>query len=438
MTNANAICETQLPVRGQAAWILHQVLQGTPLESLWEDWAPGPDVAFLREVVYGTLRFYPRLSLLLSWIASRRQPDSLIQALALSSLYQLLHLRVPVHATVHESVEAAQALGYASAQPFINAILRRVIRERAWWNARLDDSEIGRYAYPPWWLDLIQKNWPDNWPDLLLAGNARAPMTLRINLSRISREDYLQSLKSRGIGGRLGELAATALVLEKPLPVDEIPGFSEGLVTVQDEAAQLAIPLLEPGPGMRILDACAAPGGKTTHLLEHTRGDVILDAIDRDAGRLEKVQKNIARCGYSVARLLVRDALETSQFYQGIPYDRILLDVPCTGSGVVRRHPDIKVTRSLHSVNLIRIRQQALLESLWPLLNRGGRLLYVTCSLFEVENDEVIGSFLEGHKDAHLLDSCPRGTHQTHYGCISLTGEWNQDGFFFASLAKSG
>ena len=438
MKVTKAVHETHLPVRAQAAWILHQVLQGTPLEPLWEDWTPGPEAAFLREMVYGTLRFYPRLSLLLSWLAPKRRLDPLIRALALSALYQLLHLRVPVHATVHESVEAARELGFAPAQPFVNAILRRAIRERVQWDNRLDDSDIGRYSYPPWWLTLMRKSWPDVWPTLLLAGNERAPMTLRVNLSRISREDYLLNLGSHGIGGRQGKMAATAIVLDRPLPIGEIPGFPEGLVTVQDEAAQLAVPLLEPQPGMRVLDACAAPGGKTTHLLEHTRGDIILDALDRDAGRLKKVHEGIVRCGYTVTRLLATDARETNQFYQGIPYDRILLDAPCTGSGVVRRHPDIKITRTLHSVNLIRDRQQALLESLWPLLKSGGRLLYVTCSLFESENDDVMGNFLEGHKDARVLDSCPSGTHRTRYGYISLTGEWDQDGFFFASLVKSG
>ncbi len=438
MKVAKEIRETHLPVRAQAAWVLHQVLHGTSLESLWEDWTPGPEVAFLHEVVYGTLRFYPRLSLLLSWLVPKRRMDPLIRSLTLSALYQLLYLRVPAHATVHESVEAAQSLGFAPAQPFVNAILRRVIRERAQWDSRLDDSDIGRYSYPSWWLSLMQQSWPDIWPDLLLAGNKRAPMTLRVNLSRISREDYLLNLRSQGIGGRQGKMAATAVVLDRPLPIVEIPGFLEGRVTIQDEAAQLAVPLLEPKPGMRVLDACAAPGGKTTHLLEHTRGDILLDALDWDTERLKKVHESLVRCGYTGTRLLPTDARETDRFYQGIPYDRILLDAPCTGSGVVRRHPDIKITRTLHSVNLIRNRQQMLLESLWPLLKKGGHLLYVTCSLFESENDEVIGNFLERHDDVRVLDTCPPGTHQTRYGHISLTGEWDQDGFFFASLVKSG
>ncbi len=438
MMGTKAARETSLPSRGHAARILHQVLQGAPLESLWEDRVPGPDTAFIREIVYGTLRFYPRLALLLSWVTPKRRPAPLVEALALTALYQLLHLRVPAHATVHESVEAAQALGLAHAQPFINAILRRVIREQAQWLIRLDDSEIGRYAYPPWWLDLMRQSWPEAWPALLLAGNARAPMTLRINRNRISREDYLNVLESREIEGRPGKLAATAIVLERPLPVEKIPGFSEGFVTVQDEAAQLAVPLLDPEPGIRVLDACAAPGGKTTHLLEHTRGCISLEAIDRDAERLEKVRESIRRCGYTVSGLLAADARKPLQFYRGTPYDRILLDVPCTGSGVVRRHPDIKVTRTRDSVDLIQVRQLELLESLWPLLNRDGRLLYVTCSLFEPENDGVIGTFLEQHGDVQLLDQAPPGTHRTGFGCISLTGEWNQDGFYFASLVKSG
>jgi len=424
--------------RARAALALNQVItQGQTLDAIWQEWPPGRDSTFAREIVYGSLRYLPRLNLLLSVLASER-PSPLLECLCISALYQLLYLRVPTHATVHENVAAAKVLGMVRAAPMVNAILRRTIRERDSLIQTLEASEVGRYAYPQWWIDEVKSDWPQEWESLLVAGNTRAPMTLRINLDRITRDTYQSELAAAGFPAQLGSLASTAIRLDRPCATDRLPGFTTGWVSVQDEAAQLAAPFLDPQPGMRVLDACSAPGGKTAHLLEYTRGNIYLDVVDKDPERLERVRSTIKRIGYGTVRLISADATHPEDFFTGECYDRILIDAPCSGSGVVRRHPDIKVTRTRAGVERAQKLQAQLLETIWPLLGISGRLLYVTCSIFERENDQVIGGFMARHPDAVCERFPSNPLTETKFGVACQTGRGDCDGFYFARLRKSG
>lgn len=424
--------------RVRAALTLNQVIhEGQVVDQVWQDWPPGRDTTFAREIVYGSLRYLPRLHLLLSELTSER-PVPLLESLCISALYQLLYLRVPTHATVHENVAAAKTLGLARAAPMVNAILRRTMREQQSLMQLLEGSEVGRFAYPQWWINEVKTDWPHTWEALLLAGNRRAPMTLRVNLQRTTRNAYQDELARAGFPAQTGSLSTTAIRLERPCPVDRLPGFARGWVSVQDEAAQLATPFLDPEPGMHVLDACSAPGGKTAHLLEYTRGDIHLDVVDRDPERLDKVRSTIQRIGCGIARLIPADATHPDDYFTGEPYDRILLDAPCSGSGVVRRHPDIKVTRNRSGIELAQALQTRLLEATWPLLRGSGRLLYVTCSIFERENDQVIGAFLAAHPEATCERFPDHPLQETRFGVICLTGQAGCDGFYFARLRKSG
>lgn len=413
------------------------ITHGQALDTIWQDWPAGPDTTFAREIVYGSLRYFPRLQLLLSILVPER-PAPLLESLCVSALYQLLYLRVPTHATVHENVTVTKVLGMPHAAPLVNAILRRTLREQQSLTQALEQSEVGRTAYPQWWIDAVQVDWPECWEPLLLAGNTRAPMTLRINLARISRDAYQRELTAAGLSASPGRLASTALRLAHPCAIDRVPGFAAGWVSVQDEAAQLAAPFLDPQPGMHVLDACAAPGGKTTHLLEYTQGKIHLDAVDVDAERLERVRSNLQRLACGDARLIVADATHPDRSFGGQRYERILLDAPCSASGIIRRHPDIKVTRTLPAVEQAQKLQTQLLEALWPLLAPSGRLLYVTCSIFARENDQVMGRFLAHHPDAVCEDFPESGLTKQRYGVASQTGWENCDGFYFARLRKTG
>lgn len=424
--------------RMRAALALNQIIvQGETLDTIWKDWPPGHDSTLAREIVYGTLRYLPRLNLLLSVLVGER-PAPLVECLCLSALYQLLYLRVPVHATVHENVDAARALGVPHAAPLVNAILRRVIRERDSLIQSLDESEVGRYAYPQWWIDEVKSGWPLKWQSLLQAGNMRAPMTLRVNMDRITRDAYQNELSAAGFSSCNGSLAQTAIRLERACEIDRLPGFAAGWVSVQDEAAQLAIPFLDPLPGMYVLDACSAPGGKTGHMLEYTRGNIHLDAIDIDPARLERVRSTIERINCGDARVISADATRPDSFFAGVRYDRILLDAPCSGSGIIRRHPDIKLTRTRSSVNRAQTLQMRLLDALWPLVRVSGRLLYVTCSIFEQENDRVIGGFIARHPDAICEHFPDNQLVPTTFGIAIPTGQGECDGFYFARILKSG
>ncbi|MDR7269670.1 16S rRNA (cytosine967-C5)-methyltransferase [Pelomonas saccharophila] len=343
------------------------------------------------------------------------------------------------HTLVDQAVTAAKNRAPASIG-FINAVLRRFLRERAVIVAAAERDPQGAFNHPPWWIEKLRQDWPQQWQAILAANNRPPPMTLRVHAQRASAAEYVERLAAAGIAARaLGAPTPQAVVLDKPVPVSALPGFAEGLVSVQDAAAQLAAPLtLGAGlkPGARVLDACSAPGGKTAHLLE-LQPDLRLTALDSDANRLTRVQDNLNRLGQT-ATLKAADARQTATWWDGLPFDAILLDAPCSASGIVRRHPDVRWLRRPDDITALARIQAELLDALWPLLAPGGRLVYATCSVFRAEGQAQLDAFSQRQADAnshavpgftgHLLPLADNGP-QGNAG-PSL------DGFFYALLTK--
>lgn len=395
------------------------------------------DRGLVAQLAYGTLRAYPRLDRWVDLLLARPLParDEEIHDLLAVGIYQLEETRVPDHAAVAATVEAVRRLGRAQYAGLVNACLRRWLRERDALKARVARIPEVVHAHPRWWLDALARDWPKDWEHIVAAANQQAPMWIRVNRLRTSRDEWLARLVAAGGAATSWEPAPEALCLAAPMDVEALPGFANGEVSVQDAAAQLAAGLLNPAPGMRVLDACAAPGGKTGHLLERCP-EIELTALDVSPGRLERVGENLARLGLE-ARLLAADARDPSTWWDGRHYDRILLDAPCTGSGVVRRHPDIKLLRRPEDVEAMAARQQALLESLWRLLAPGGRLLYATCSVFRAENAARAADFLARHPEGRAVDlGEPGWGRRSGPGRQLLTGEAGVDGFYYACLTR--
>lgn len=394
------------------------------------------DRALAAELAYGTLRYLPRLEFLLTQLMTRpvrrREPE--VHALLLVGLYQLGYTRVPAHAAVSETVTAARALDKAWAAGLTNAVLRRYQRERDALEARLDAHPVARFAHPAWLIEAVRRDWPDDWEAVLAANNARAPLTLRVNAARTTREAYCARLAAAGLAAEPHPYARDAVTLADAVDVEHLPGFAQGEVSVQDAAAQLAADLVDPRPGERLLDACAAPGGKTGHLLERA-GDAELVALDADSGRLARIAENLARLGLA-ARLVVGDARKPRDWWDGRPFDRILLDAPCSASGVIRRHPDIKTLRRATDLPKLAGQQAAMLDALWPLLQPGGKLVYATCSIFEAENAAQIARFVARHADAVAVPLAVPWGRVRGFGRQILPGEAGMDGFFYACLVK--
>jgi 16S rRNA (cytosine967-C5)-methyltransferase len=358
----------------------------------------------------------------------KKQPaDGEVETLLLVALYQLEWTRAAHHAVVDFAVRSCTALGRTSAKGLVNAVLRNFLRNREALLARARSTEAGRFSYPQWWIDEVARAWPAQYAAVLEMGNARPPMTLRVNRRIISTERYLTTLQEAGLPAR--QIGPCALLLDRPVGVESLPGFGEGLVSVQDLAAQYAAPLLELGDGMRVLDACAAPGGKTAHLLE--LADIRLIALDRDVQRLQRVRENLARLRLSSATLAEADAGELSAWWDGQAFDRILLDAPCSASGVVRRHPDMKWLRRHDDLPRLAREQARLLDTLWHTLAAGGKLLYVTCSVFPAENRAQIAAFLGTHSDADAVPLIP-----FPHTMGQLLPDSRHDGFFYALLHK--
>lgn len=389
----------------------------------------------LQELCYGVCRWQPQLRFLLDRLLARplAPGEQVIRGLLLAGLYQLWHLRVPEHAAVAETVAAVRPLRKPWAAGLVNAVLRSALRRRAELEALIEADAEAHAAHPRWLLDWLRRDWPDDWPAIVAANNVRPPFTLRINRLRLDRETYRQRLATAGYDA--GPAAAeTALTLSTPTDPAILPGFAEGWVSVQDAGAQLAASLLAVRPGQRVLDACAAPGGKTGHLLECVP-DLDLTALDCDAGRLERVRDTLTRLRLN-ARLLAGDARRPTDWWDGALYDRILLDAPCSATGVIRRHPDIKLLRRESDIAALAERQQALLTGLWPLLRPGGRLLYVTCSVLRAENERVVAAFLATHPDAHEQPIVAGWGRVLSHGRQILPGESGMDGFYYAVLGK--
>ena len=389
----------------------------------------------LQELCYGVCRWQPQLQFLLDRLLARplAPGEQVLRGLLLAGFYQLWHLRVPEHAAVAETVAAVRPLRKPWAAGLVNAVLRSALRRRAELEALIEADAEARAAHPRWLLDWLRWDWPDDWPAIVAANNVRPPFTLRINRLRLDREAYWQRLATAGYDA--GPAAVeTALTLSTPTDPAILPGFAEGWVSVQDAGAQLAASLLAVRPGQRVLDACAAPGGKTGHLLECVP-DLDLTALDCDAGRLERVRDALTRLRLN-ARLLAGDARRPADWWDGALYDRILLDAPCSATGVIRRHPDIKLLRRESDIAALAERQQALLTGLWPLLRPGGRLLYVTCSVLRAENERVVAAFLATHPDAHEQPIVADWGHALPNGRQILPGESGMDGFYYAVLGK--
>ncbi|MDM3870454.1 16S rRNA (cytosine(967)-C(5))-methyltransferase RsmB [Porticoccus sp. W117] len=398
------------------------------------------DRALLQELCFGTLRYYPRLALILEKLLAKpfKPKDNDLQALLACALYQLMETRIPPHAAIGESVQAAVALKKQWAKGLVNGVLRRFDREK---DAICDEFSTSRQfqsCHPQWLIDALDAAWPADSDTIMAGNNQRPPMTLRVNRQKHSRENYAKILEKEGFGFQMSAISADALVLDQPADVAELPHFAEGGVSVQDEAAQLAAQLLSVQPNQRVLDACCAPGGKTCHLLELEPSlDVV--ALDIDEQRLSRVQQNLDRLQLA-AELVTADACAVEQWWDGRQFDRILLDAPCSATGVIRRHPDIKVLRRPADIAKLAALQLQLLQALWPLLRDGGKLLYATCSILPEENNALVERALQELPGAQVV-ALDGGGH-ADWGCTTATGRQlfpqpqGHDGFYYALMQK--
>jgi 16S rRNA (cytosine967-C5)-methyltransferase len=379
----------------------------------------------LQDLCYGTLRHYARLAFMLDSLLERRVQESPLRCLLLVALFQLQHTRAGQHAIVDQAVRATKNINPA-ASGLVNAVLRNFLRRQPALREAADRDEESRYSYPQWWIDALKAQYGEQAAAVLEAGNRHPPMTLRVNARRTTTAEYLALLAAQDIAARPVE--PDALMLERPLAVERLPRFAEGWVSVQDAGAQHAARLLDVHDGMRVLDACAAPGGKSAHLLESAAIELV--SLDRDEERLQRVRENLQRLRLE-AQVVCGDAAAPAGWWDGRPFQRILADVPCSASGVVRRHPDIKWLRRPEDIGHFADQQLQILKALWPLLARDGKLLYATCSVFARENREVIGAFLGQHDDAvRLTLSAPGMTDG------QLLPNDEHDGFFYALLHK--
>jgi len=390
----------------------------------------------VQDLVYGCLRRYGWGDFLLARLLRSPLADPELHSLLVAAIYRLETRPEASHAIVHQAVEAAATRAGGRYRALANAVLRNFLRQReALLAAAAADPQAGLW-HPRWWQDALTKAYPQQWQEILAADNAPPPMSLRVNARRIDRDAYLAQLAEAACPG--AAIGPSAIRLLQPVPVDRLPGFAEGLVSVQDAGAQEAARLLAPQPGQRVLDACAAPGGKTGHLLE--LADVDLLALDVDGPRCQRISDNLQRLQLT-ARVQRGDAARPADWWDGRPFDRILADVPCTASGVVRRHPDAKWLRRASDTAGFAASQAAIVDALWTTLAAGGRLLYATCSLFPEENGDQVRAFLARHADARLLPTGPAGGAD---GADPQAAGWqllpgaDHDGFFYALLEKRG
>ncbi|MFZ5959696.1 16S rRNA (cytosine(967)-C(5))-methyltransferase RsmB [Pseudomonas sp. QL9] len=395
------------------------------------------DRGLTQELAFGTARWQPRLAALASRLLQKpfKAGDRDVEALLLVGLYQLLYTRIPPHAAIGETVGCADKLKKTWAKGLLNAVLRRAQRESEGLLADIDRDPAARLAHPRWLQKALKQAWPEQFEAVCAANNAHPPMTLRVNRRQGTRDAYLAELQTVGFDATACAFSRDGIQLDQPCDVRELPGFAEGRVSVQDEAAQLAADLLELAPGQRVLDACCAPGGKTCHLLEAEPGLASVLGVDLEESRLVRVRENLQRLQLD-AQLIAADGRDTAAWWDGKPFQRILLDAPCSATGVIRRHPDIKLTRAAEDIPALAQLQGELLDALWPTLEVGGILLYATCSVMPQENRESIAAFLARTPGARELDLAgPWGLKQDH-GRQLLPQEGGHDGFYYAKLIK--
>ncbi|AKA27503.1 16S rRNA (cytosine(967)-C(5))-methyltransferase RsmB [Pseudomonas chlororaphis] len=400
------------------------------------------DRGLTQDLAFGTARWQPRLAALAAKLLQKpfKAADADVEALLLVGLYQLLYTRVPAHAAIGETVGCADKLKKPWAKALINAVLRRAQRESEALFAELERDPVVRTAHPRWLQKSLKAFWPEQWEAICAANNAHPPMILRVNRRHHARDAYLQLLADAGVAATPCVYSQDGIVLAEATDVRNLPGFAEGWISVQDEAAQLAAELLELAPGQRVLDACCAPGGKTCHILEVQPALAGVVAVDLEAKRLVRVRENLDRLGLD-AELIAADGRDTAAWWDGKPFQRILLDAPCSATGVIRRHPDIKLTRQADDIAALATLQGELLDAMWSTLEVGGILLYATCSTLPTENTEVIEAFLGRTPGARELDIAGQlgqpaaGLKQPH-GRQLLAQEGGHDGFYYAKLIK--
>jgi 16S rRNA (cytosine967-C5)-methyltransferase len=424
--------------RALAAQALHSIVAGESLRAAFGAFSTklddSRDRALLSALLHAGARWWLRFDAALDTLLTQplREREPQLHALLVLGLVQIEVLRLPAYAAVAATVDAARALGRPKFAGLVNAVLRRWLRENDARNAQLDGDPLTRSAHPRWMIDAFRAEWPAQCDTILAGNNAQAPLTLRVNRRQSTRDAYLEQLLRSGVAARAPAGLPDAVMLDESTDVTALPGYVQGSFSVQDGAAQLTAELLDAGNGLRVLDACAAPGGKSAHILE--RADVDLLALDSDARRLERVQANLQRLGLS-ATLRQGDAAQPQNWWDGRPYDRILLDAPCSATGVIRRQPDIKLHRRASDVGALVAVQTRLLDALWPLLKSGGRLVYATCSVLAAENSRQIEAFLARHADAAPAPVLP-AWHVAGAGRQNLPGEGGMDGFFYAIVEK--
>jgi 16S rRNA (cytosine967-C5)-methyltransferase len=399
--------------------------------------------AAIRAIALGSLRWYLRLAPATDALMSRPQGvASEIRALLVVSAHQIEYSRNAPQATAHAAVDATRILGHARASGLVNAVLRRFVAEKASLLSGVDRKLAGRTAHPQWLVKLLEQAWPESVESILEANNEHPPLVLRVDLARRSRAAYIEELAAADIVGSPIDWAPAAVRLERPVPVTLLPGFREGIVSVQDAGAQLAAKLLDAEPGMRVMDACAAPGGKTGHLLEHTPDLAELVAIDVDAGRVARIQENLERLGRK-ALVHAGDVRDPATFWDGRPFDRILVDAPCSSTGVIRRHPDIKLLRRATDIPSFAADQEQILRSALSMLASGGRLVYCTCSVLPAENEEVVERLLASEPSVRVAAMPPAtglapGARDRRIGIQLIPGsQAGSDGFYYACLEKT-
>ncbi|EOB4973521.1 16S rRNA (cytosine(967)-C(5))-methyltransferase RsmB [Vibrio fluvialis] len=422
-------------VRAAAAQVLFQVVDkgqslSMALPAAQQNIRPR-DHALLQEICYGALRYLPRLESIANALMDNplKGKQRVFHHLILVGIYQLSFMRIPAHAAVGETVEGSQDLKGPRLRGLINAVLRNYQRNQEQLDAQAVSHNAGKYGHPSWLLKLLQNAYPQQWEAIVEANNSKAPMWLRVNHQHHDRDAYQALLNNENIDSSVHSQAEDALKLAAPCDVTKLPGFEKGWVSVQDAAAQLSLHYLQPQDGELILDCCAAPGGKTAHILERTQGSEVV-AIDCDDTRLKRVHDNLKRLNLS-AKVVCGDARYPQEWWQGSQFDRILLDAPCSATGVIRRHPDIKWLRRAEDIAALAELQREILDVMWQQLKPGGTLVYATCSITPQENVLQVKDFLARTSDAQLV-----GSELDNPGRQILPGEEDMDGFYYAVLTK--
>lgn len=432
--------------RQVALEILQQVLikgRSLAVAKSAADRLDGRDRALAMELANGVLRWHWKLDHLLSQFLKKplRNKEHDLKLLLLMALYELVELSTPDYAVVNEAVSTSKALGKQWAKGMINGVLRSFIRDQEACLKKMESNQEAYYSHPYWLIALLKKDWPDHWQAILQANNQRPPLWLRVNASQNNTETYRALLLEQGLASSPHDFALQALKLEQGVDVTSLPGFAQGKVSVQDAGAQLAAGLLDVHQGQRVLDLCAAPGGKTCHVLELEPEIASMTAVELEEKRMLRVRENLDRLNFS-AELIVADASDASTWWDGKLFNRIMLDAPCSSTGVIRRHPDIKVLRREEDIKSLVNVQQKILQQAWQMLAPGGKLLYVTCSVLRQENEAQIENLLTAQKDIVELNLIDEGLSQSwgvkcEHGRQLLPGEHDADGFYFCCLSKS-